>query len=83
MKKILNLIFGVPYFLVIVRDKKAKAQRIDKGQFEAYKSNSMFDRKILIEVDFFNLAIIFDQKEELNNWAKRIIDEGENYKIIV
>lgn len=79
MKKIFNLIFGVPYFLVTVKDKKAKAQRIDKGQFEAYKSNSIFDRKILIEVDFFNLVVIFDQQTK----TARIKDEGENYKIEV
>ena len=80
MKKIFNLIFGIPYFLVTVKDKKAKAQRIDKGQFEAYKSNSMFDRKILIEVDFFNLVVIFDQS---SNKVARMRDEGENYKIEV
>ena len=80
MKKIFSLIFGVPYFLVTVRDKKAKAQRIDKEQFNAYKNNSMFDRKILIEVDFFNLVVIFDQT---SNKTARIKDEGENYKIEV
>lgn len=80
MKKIFSLIFGVPYFLVTVKDKKAKAQRIDKMQFEAYKSNSMFDRKILIEVDFFNLVVIFDQQ---SSKVARIKDEGENYKIEV
>ena len=79
MKKIFSLIFGVPYFLVTVKDKKAKAQRIDKMQFEAYKSNSMFDRKILIEVDFFNLVVIFDNSIK----TARIKEEGENYKIEV
>ena len=79
MKKIFNLIFGVPYFLVTVRDKKAKAQRIDKEQFNAYKFNSVFERKFLIEVEYFSLIVIFENQTKM----ARIEETGENYKIQV
>ena len=80
MKKLFSLIFGTPYFLVTIKNKKAVPQRIDKFTFESYKKNSMFERKIILELEIINIVVIFESD---NKKFARFIEKGENYDVNV
>lgn len=81
MKKIFSFLFGSPFFLVTIKNKKAHTERIDKATFESYKKNSMFERKIILELDFFSLVVIFDS--DSNKKFARTVEKGENYDVNV